>query len=220
MRWRGANDRDFLPASLRTALSRTGGIFTHRSEIGIAIEASSTARALEPFTGSRDGSCRVRSSANMRRVKRCVPLRSPFLRRIFLTRLDVWHTITRFISGRSAGNNYTCAYKSHNLPASTRRDLQASGASGFLRALVAESDGGVPERPKGADCKSAGSAFGGSNPPPSTSTVLRMTRKFIGVAVPVGVGRMRTSGSTKSPGAIWNRRRRARLSEFHQHRRV
>ena len=29
-------------------------------------------------------------------------------------------------------------------------------------------DGGVPERPKGADCKSAGGAYGGSNPPPST----------------------------------------------------
>ena len=28
--------------------------------------------------------------------------------------------------------------------------------------------GGVPEWPKGADCKSAGSTFGGSNPPPST----------------------------------------------------
>ncbi len=28
--------------------------------------------------------------------------------------------------------------------------------------------GGVPEWPKGADCKSAGSAYGGSNPPPST----------------------------------------------------
>ena len=28
--------------------------------------------------------------------------------------------------------------------------------------------GGVPEWPKGADCKSVGSAFGGSNPPPST----------------------------------------------------
>ena len=28
--------------------------------------------------------------------------------------------------------------------------------------------GGVPERPKGTDCKSVGSAFGGSNPPPST----------------------------------------------------
>jgi hypothetical protein len=29
--------------------------------------------------------------------------------------------------------------------------------------------GEVPERPKGADCKSAGAAFGGSNPPLSTS---------------------------------------------------
>ncbi len=27
--------------------------------------------------------------------------------------------------------------------------------------------GGVPERLKGADCKSAGEAFGGSNPPPT-----------------------------------------------------
>ena len=32
-----------------------------------------------------------------------------------------------------------------------------------------ESLGGVPERSKGADCKSVGSAFGGSNPPPSTT---------------------------------------------------
>ncbi len=31
--------------------------------------------------------------------------------------------------------------------------------------------GGVPEWPKGSDCKSDGSAFGGSNPPPSTSKV-------------------------------------------------
>ena len=30
--------------------------------------------------------------------------------------------------------------------------------------------GEVPERPKGADCKSVGNAFGGSNPPLSTST--------------------------------------------------
>ncbi len=27
--------------------------------------------------------------------------------------------------------------------------------------------GGVPKRSNGADCKSAGSAFGGSNPPPT-----------------------------------------------------
>src|SRR4051812_30386895 len=30
--------------------------------------------------------------------------------------------------------------------------------------------GSVPERPKGADCKSAGTAFGGSNPPRPTRT--------------------------------------------------
>ena len=30
------------------------------------------------------------------------------------------------------------------------------------------SRGGVPEWLKGSDCKSDGSAFGGSNPPPST----------------------------------------------------
>ena len=29
-------------------------------------------------------------------------------------------------------------------------------------------DGGIPERPKGSDCKSDGSAFEGSNPSPST----------------------------------------------------
>ena len=28
--------------------------------------------------------------------------------------------------------------------------------------------GGIPERPKGADCKSAGTAFDGSNPSPTT----------------------------------------------------
>ncbi len=33
--------------------------------------------------------------------------------------------------------------------------------------LTAGSSGGVPKWPKGADCKSAGNAFGGSNPPPS-----------------------------------------------------
>jgi hypothetical protein len=34
--------------------------------------------------------------------------------------------------------------------------------------MIAFFVGGVPEWPKGADCKSAGSAYGGSNPPPST----------------------------------------------------
>ena len=35
------------------------------------------------------------------------------------------------------------------------------------------SKGEVPEWPKGADCKSAGAAFGGSNPPLSTSKICR-----------------------------------------------
>jgi hypothetical protein len=34
--------------------------------------------------------------------------------------------------------------------------------------------GEVPERLKGADCKSAGSAFGGSNPPLSTRSYVGM----------------------------------------------
>ncbi len=33
--------------------------------------------------------------------------------------------------------------------------------------------GGVPEWPKGSDCKSDGFAFGGSNPPPSTIIVIK-----------------------------------------------
>jgi hypothetical protein len=31
--------------------------------------------------------------------------------------------------------------------------------------------GGIPEWPKGADCKSVGTAFDGSNPSPSTNVI-------------------------------------------------
>ena len=41
--------------------------------------------------------------------------------------------------------------------------------AGFALRKMPSFRGGVPEWPKGADCKSAGTAFGGSNPPPSTS---------------------------------------------------
>ena len=37
--------------------------------------------------------------------------------------------------------------------------------------------GGVPKRSNGADCKSAGIAFGGSNPPPTTCTTLTDNEK-------------------------------------------
>jgi hypothetical protein len=40
--------------------------------------------------------------------------------------------------------------------------------------------GGVPEWPKGSDCKSAGTAFEGSNPSPST-TFLLVTTIFVGL---------------------------------------
>ena len=43
--------------------------------------------------------------------------------------------------------------------------LTVALCSSKIRGLIF---GGVPERSKGADCKSAGSTFGGSNPPPST----------------------------------------------------
>lgn len=34
----------------------------------------------------------------------------------------------------------------------------------ILRSFLDQDDGELPKRPKGSDCKSAGSAFGGSNP--------------------------------------------------------
>ena len=48
---------------------------------------------------------------------------------------------------------------------------QAGGSSpstGSIRARIEY--GGIPEWPKGADCKSVSSAFGGSNPPSPTKT--------------------------------------------------
>ena len=39
----------------------------------------------------------------------------------------------------------------------------------FPLAIYVEGIGGVPEWPKGPDCKSDGSAFVGSNPTPSTT---------------------------------------------------
>ena len=59
------------------------------------------------------------------------------------------------------------------------RDYRANSASFSYNNLDDQAEtrenlgleilGGVPERSKGADCKSVGSAFGGSNPPPSTT---------------------------------------------------
>ena len=52
---------------------------------------------------------------------------------------------------------------------------QVAGSSPFASSTeISSSDcGGVPEWSKGADCKSAGVAFGGSNPPPTTTAISR-----------------------------------------------
>ena len=46
---------------------------------------------------------------------------------------------------------------------------QVKGSNPFAGSKEFLNCGGVPEWPKGADCKSAGAAFVGSNPTPSTS---------------------------------------------------
>ena len=48
---------------------------------------------------------------------------------------------------------------------------RVGGSIPFGGSRLTARRGEVPERPKGADCKSAGAAFGGSNPPLSTSTI-------------------------------------------------
>jgi hypothetical protein len=48
---------------------------------------------------------------------------------------------------------------------------RVGGSIPFGGSMFAIRRGEVPEWPKGADCKSAGAAFGGSNPPLSTRTI-------------------------------------------------
>jgi hypothetical protein len=52
--------------------------------------------------------------------------------------------------------------------------ISCSGILGTYITFVHLNLGGVPEWPKGTDCKSVGEAFGGSNPPPSTDVVSKI----------------------------------------------
>ena len=96
-----------------------------------------------------------------------------------------------------------------------RRDIseetnQSSG-HGYLLTLFRLSGedmrltftGGVPERSKGSDCKSDGSAFGGSNPPPSTEGPRR-------VCVDQGDGPV----DSKSGMSWWSARREAGVVQW------
>lgn len=40
----------------------------------------------------------------------------------------------------------------------------------FFHGTLKKGSGGMPEWPKGVDCKSTAERFGGSNPPPATTT--------------------------------------------------
>src|SRR5574337_2132273 len=61
-----------------------------------------------------------------------------------------------------------------------QKGFDTQNPGGYSLGLLA---GGVPERSKGSDCKSDGTAFEGSNPSPSTSGFLRC-----GLAVAQGCG--------------------------------
>ena len=65
-------------------------------------------------------------------------------------------------------------YAAFHSPGMNRKsDLQVSLTFPFKGLKIGRFAGGVPERLKGADCKSAGSAFEGSNPSPSTSGAVK-----------------------------------------------
>ena len=68
-------------------------------------------------------------------------------------------------------------------PAPQRHGQGAEGRA--ASATNMEVPGSVPEWPKGADCKSAGTAYGGSNPSRPTTTYWLLTG---GVRVPGGAG--------------------------------
>src|SRR4051812_6963347 len=55
------------------------------------------------------------------------------------------------------------------LRTSCRSTSETTSKEGIGEKVVWRLHGSVPEWPKGADCKSAGTAFGGSNPPRPTS---------------------------------------------------
>jgi hypothetical protein len=55
---------------------------------------------------------------------------------------------------------------------------RVGGSIPFGGSMFTICRGEVPEWPKGADCKSAGAAFGGSNPPLSTSVFCEANFEF------------------------------------------
>ena len=70
------------------------------------------------------------------------------------------------LAPHTSGIGHGSRQPSHRRPRSTRLNRVAEHPC--PSGMVYPQQGGVPERPKGADCKSAGSAFPGSNPGAAT----------------------------------------------------
>ena len=66
----------------------------------------------------------------------------------------------------AVGEDGGCDWTGH--PKLAIRPRRARRTRGRARTPVAVYTGGIPERPKGSDCKSDGNAFAGSNPAPPT----------------------------------------------------
>src|SRR3982750_2904681 len=69
-----------------------------------------------------------------------------------------------------------------SLPSVTGSKETVSGSDLLLKF------GRLPERPKGADCKSAGNAYGGSNPSSATQREIPGTTRFRGFFAFQGIG--------------------------------
>ncbi len=62
-----------------------------------------------------------------------------------------------------------------------------------------EQYGGVPKRSNGADCKSVGLAFGGSNPPPTTE-VARVLKRGLERKSEAGVAQLARASAFQAEG--------------------
>src|SRR5581483_7215599 len=104
-------------------------------------------------------------------------------------------------------------------------DLGDDIKSRHLKTVSSRASGSVPEWPKGADCKSAGSAYGGGNPPRPTGTKDRRSASLNGGQVEtadlvgrhlgepdvaVGPGRDAVDVAVRCPHGILRHRSRGR----------
>jgi hypothetical protein len=85
---------------------------------------------------------------------------------------DVRPTQQPFTSGAKGPDiDYRCGqsyWHNRTTHSRTNRCARDTAILAIVSTMLETTQAGMPERPKGADCKSAGNAFGGSNPSPGT----------------------------------------------------